>query len=76
AATIDANNKNQFSREIKPIIDQAMIPDDFVMAKGAYGQQVYVIPSLELTVIRNGPAQRNNFDDVQFLTRLLTGFRR
>jgi hypothetical protein len=35
-----------------------------------------VIPSLELTVIRNGPAQRNNFDDVQFLTRLLTGFRR
>ncbi|MFO0094104.1 MAG: hypothetical protein ACK54K_07330, partial [Gemmatimonadaceae bacterium] len=61
---------------IKPIIDQAMIPDDFVMAKGAYGQQLYVIPSLELTVIRNGPAERDDFDDVQFLTRLLTGFRR
>ncbi|MCA2983008.1 serine hydrolase [Gemmatimonas sp.] len=76
AATIDANNKRQYSQQIKPIVDQAMIPNDFVMAKGAYGQQLYVIPSLELTVVRNGPAQRNNFADVEFLTRLLTGFRR
>jgi hypothetical protein len=37
---------------------------------------LYVIPSLELTVVRNGPAQRNDFDDVAFLTRLLAGFRR
>ncbi|MCA2996928.1 MAG: hypothetical protein ACK6DR_02695, partial [Gemmatimonas sp.] len=66
----------QYSQQIKPIVDQAMIPNDFVMAKGAYGQQLYVIPSLELTVVRNGPAQRNNFADVEFLTRLLTGFRR
>ena len=76
AATIDANNKRQYSLQIKPIVDQAMIPNDFVMAKGAYGQQLYVIPSLELTVVRNGPAQRNNFADVEFLTRLLAGFRR
>lgn len=76
ATTIDANNKRQYSLQIKPIVDQPMIPDDFVMAKGAYGQQLYVIPSLELTVVRNGPAQRNDFDDVAFLTRLLAGFRR
>jgi CubicO group peptidase (beta-lactamase class C family) len=76
AATIDANNKRQYSQQIKPIVDQPMIPDDFVMAKGAYGQQLYVIPSLELTVVRNGPAERNTFADVEFLTRLLTGFRR
>ena len=71
AATIDANNKNQFSRQIKPIIDEPLVPDDFVMLAGAYGQRVYVIPSRGLTVVRNGPANENRFDDREFLTRLL-----
>ena len=76
ARTIDANNKNQFSLQIKPIIDLAPVPDDFVMAAGAYGQRLYVIPSLGLTVVRNGPAQRNTYADEEFLGRLLAGFRR
>ena len=71
AATIDGNNKSQYSREIKPIIDSPIIPDDFVMAAGAYNQRLYVIPSLGLTIVRNSPAKQNNFDDVQFFTRLL-----
>lgn len=75
AATIDANNKNQFRLQIKPIIDAAIVPGDFVMAAGAYGQRLYVIPSLQLTVVRNSPAQRNEYSDVEFLQRLLTGFR-
>ncbi len=71
AATIDANNKNQFTRQIKPIIDEPLVPDDFVMLAGAYGQRVYVIASRGLTVVRNGPANENRFDDREFLTRLL-----
>ncbi|MCA3161487.1 MAG: serine hydrolase, partial [Burkholderiales bacterium] len=42
AATIDANNKNQFDRQIKPIIDSPLVPDDFVMAVGAYAQYLHV----------------------------------
>ncbi len=71
AATIDANNNNQFTRQIKPIIDEPLVPDDFVMLAGAYGQRVYVIPSRRLTVVRNGPAFEVGFDDREFLTRLL-----
>jgi|GEM_PF-1036451 len=71
AATIDANNKNQFTRQIKPIIDEPLVPDDFVMLAGAYGQRVYVIPSRGLTVVRNGPVNENRFDDRELLTRLL-----
>jgi polyhydroxybutyrate depolymerase len=71
AATIDANNKSQYSREIKPIVDDPRIPDDFVMAAGAFYQRLYVIPSRGLTVVRNGPQGVREFDDVQFLGRLL-----
>jgi CubicO group peptidase (beta-lactamase class C family) len=71
AATIDANNRSQFTREIKPVIDSPIIPTDFVMAAGAFNQRLYVIPSLELTVLRNGPAQQNQFDDVRFFSLLL-----
>jgi len=44
-----------------------------VMAAGAYDQRLYVIPSHGLTVVRNGPTGMNDFDDVQFLGRLLQG---
>jgi polyhydroxybutyrate depolymerase len=73
AATIDANNKNQYAREIKPIFDNPAIPSDIVMAMGAFDQRLYVIPSRGLTVIRHGPTGRNDFDDSQFLNRLLGG---
>lgn len=71
AATIDANNKNQFTRQIKPLIEDSRIPDDFVMAAGAFDQRLYVIPSRGLTVVRNGPTNNDAFDDLQFLGRLL-----
>lgn len=74
AATIDANNKSQFTRQIKPIIESPKVPGDFVMAAGAYGQRLYVIPSLGLTVIRHAPvSQTDNYDDIEFLERLLGG---
>jgi hypothetical protein len=71
ATIIDTNNKNQFTRQIKPIIDDPRIPDDIVMAAGAFDQRLYVIPSRGLTVVRNGPVNNDAFDDVQFLGRLL-----
>jgi hypothetical protein len=71
AAKIDAINKNQFTREIKPIIDEPRVPSDFVMAAGAFDQRLYVIPSLGLTVVRHGPTGVNDFEDVPFLQRLL-----
>jgi len=71
AATIDTNNTNQFTRQIKPIIDDPRIPDDIVMAAGAFDQRLYVIPSRGLTVVRNGPVGNDAFEDVQFLGRLL-----
>ena len=73
AATIDANNKKQFTRQIKPSIDSPLVPDNFVMAAGAYGQRLYVIPSRGLTVVRNGRTNSDTFDDMQFLGRLLGG---
>ncbi|MFO0205329.1 MAG: hypothetical protein ACK54L_04120, partial [Betaproteobacteria bacterium] len=71
AATIDANNKSQFARQIKPIIDNPRVPDDFVMAAGAFGQRLYVIPSRGLTVVRNSPNGNDQFTDTPFLDRLL-----
>jgi len=71
ASTLDTNNKNQFTRQIKPIIDDPRIPDDFVMAAGAFDQRLYVIPSRGLTIVRNGPVGNDAFEDVQFLGRLL-----
>jgi hypothetical protein len=71
ASTIDSNNKNQFTRQIKPIIEDPRIPDDFVMAAGAFDQRLYIIPSRALTVVRNGPTNNDAFDDIQFLSRLL-----
>ena len=70
ASTIDSNNKEQFSRQIKPIIDDGRVPDDFVMAAGAFGQRLYIVPSRGLTIIRNGPANDNRFKDEEFLGRL------
>jgi polyhydroxybutyrate depolymerase len=71
AAVIDANNKNQYTRQIKPIIDDARIPADLVMAAGAYGQRLYIIPSRGLTVVRHAPVGTNDLSDVELLGRLL-----
>jgi CubicO group peptidase (beta-lactamase class C family) len=73
AAIIDANNGGQYTRTVKPIVDDPRVPDDFVMAVGAYDQRLYVIPSLGLTVVRNGPVGATAFEDVPFLDRLLGG---
>ena len=69
---VDDLNNRQFTNQIKPILDEPRIPDDFIMCRGAYGQCLYVIPSRELVVVRNAPATvREIFEDDEFLRRLL-----
>lgn len=67
-----AQTAPQFERHILGLIEAAFLPDDFAMAAGAYEQRLYVIPSLQLVVARNGPKSAGGrFDDVAFLSRLL-----
>lgn len=62
----------QFERHILSLTRATFLPDDFTMAAGAYEQRLYVIPSLQLVVARNGPRSAGGrFDDTQFLSRLL-----
>jgi CubicO group peptidase (beta-lactamase class C family) len=69
---VDSLNSNQYTTQIKPIIDEPIIPDDFMMCRGAYGQCLYVIPSRKLVVVRNAPASVTEFyKDHEFLTLLL-----
>ena len=44
---------------------------DLFMAAGAANQRLYIIPSLDLVVVRQG--QLAQYDDREFLKRLLTG---
>lgn len=62
----------QFERHILALTRAPFLPDDFTMAAGAYEQRLYVIPSLQLVVARNGPRSAGGrFDDIEFLSRLL-----
>jgi CubicO group peptidase (beta-lactamase class C family) len=69
---VDQINNNIHTAQIKPIIDDSIIPHDFVMCRGAYGQCLYVMPSLDLVVVRNAPASPTGiYKDQEFLVRLL-----
>lgn len=46
-------------------------PGDLVMAAGAGQQRLYIIPSLDMVVVRQGRLSR--FSDAEFLARLLDG---
>ena len=65
----------QIERHIWAIIQAPWVPDDFVMAAGAYEQRLYVIPSRGVVVVRNGPkSAAGQFLDIYFLLLLLGGF--
>ncbi len=65
-------------RRVFPLTQATYVPDDLVMAAGAYEQALYVMPSLKLVVVRNGSRYTQYdrallYDDVEFLSRLLRG---
>jgi hypothetical protein len=74
-AIIDSINSDVHTRQIQPIIESKCIPSDFVMCRGAYGQCLYVIPSLKLVIVRNAPqgASGASYRDVELLNRLFCG---
>jgi CubicO group peptidase (beta-lactamase class C family) len=47
------------------------VPQDMFYADGYGGQRIYIIPSLQLVVVRMG---LNKFDEHQFLKKLLKAF--
>lgn len=47
------------------------LPKDLLMAAGAGKQRLYIIPSLDLVIVRQG--RQSRFDDEEFLTLLLRG---
>lgn len=57
------------------IVTATYLPNDLVMAAGAGKQRLYVIPSLKLVVVRQGPLQTTDaqYADEEFLSRLLRG---
>ena len=57
------------------IVTSTYLPDDLVMAAGAGKQRLYIIPSLKLVAVRQGPLQTTDaqYSDVEFLSRLLRG---
>lgn len=45
------------------------LPHDLVVAAGAGKQRLYIIPSLDMVIVRQG--QQARFDDTEFLSLLL-----
>jgi CubicO group peptidase (beta-lactamase class C family) len=58
---VNSLNNNIHTQQIQPIINDSIIPNDFIMCRGAYGQCLYVVPSRELVVVRNGPTNPTGF---------------
>lgn len=46
-------------------------PDDMYMKSGLFGQKLYVVPSLDLIVVRFGAPFQSNFSDNRFFSILL-----
>ncbi|MEZ6185845.1 MAG: serine hydrolase [Planctomycetota bacterium] len=62
------------------LVDHPLVPEDLYMAAGAGDQRLYVIPSLELVVVRQARGMlgavlgfRSDFSDANLLARLLHG---
>ena len=59
---VEEVSKNGFGKDL---------PRDMFVAAGAGKQRLYVIPSLDLVIVRQG--RQSRFDDTEFLSRLLLG---
>lgn len=55
--------------QIRLISDR--LPDDAFMKSGAFGQKLYVVPSLDLVIVRFGPSLVSGFSDYEFFEKLM-----
>jgi CubicO group peptidase (beta-lactamase class C family) len=58
-------------RELGSVVNDPRLPRDIAIAAGLGKQRLYVIPSRRLVVVRLGPLSGADFDDGEFLSRLL-----
>lgn len=54
---------------------EGVVPPDFVMAAGLGKQRLYIIPSRELVIVRQGKLTSKTFRDEEFLSLLFRGTR-
>ncbi len=58
-------------RELGGVLESDQLPEDLHLAAGAGKQRLYVIPSLELVIVRQGRPRERGFRDEEFLMMLL-----
>ena len=68
---LDISGNNAETTRISKNGISADLPNDLFLAAGAGKQRLYIIPSLDLVIVRQGRQAR--FDDAEFLKRLLIG---
>ncbi|MCP4757191.1 MAG: hypothetical protein GY866_40525 [Proteobacteria bacterium] len=68
-ARINIRNPRQAANVLKAT--DPRLPEDLFMAAGAGKQRLYVIPSLEMVVVRQGEKTKPPFKNREFLSRLL-----
>lgn len=56
--------------------DYPATPRDLYMSKGHDGQYIYIIPSLQLVVVRTGFSKKNDFDSPKFLTSVISAIKK
>lgn len=50
-----------------------IMPEDLFMMSGAFGQKLYICPSLNLVIVRYGVVFLGNMSDEEFFSRLMDG---
>lgn len=70
-STFAAGIPGETARNLQTRLISDRLPADAFMKSGAFGQKLYVIPSLDLVIVRYGPSLVSDFSDYEFFERLM-----
>lgn len=70
-STFASGIPGETGRGIQSRLISDRLPVDAFMKSGAFGQKLYVIPSLELIIVRYGPFSVSDYRDSEFFERLM-----